>query len=198
MEDAEELRKILEKIERKIVAVGKIYSAINFAYWLMVMSVFYVILAFFRPSGTISAVYWVVAMIAGVAVSGILFRRIMRIAKRSGEKRGSRTVAAFIFLSWVAGAILGFLVLPATLSAGFGAALLSFLSISLFGMWAVLSYSGGLELEMVPSFLITAIGAVVAFTSAEDLSVWAGFVIVTAFSVTMLLYLYSAFRIIGD
>ncbi|MBE8539654.1 hypothetical protein [Geoglobus acetivorans] len=198
MEDTEELRKILEKVERKIVAVGKIYSAINFAYWLMVMSVFYVVLALFSPSSIISAVYWIAAMIAGVAVSGILFRRIMHIAKMSGEKRESKTMAALIFLSWVAGAIIGFIVLPATLSAGFGAALLSFLSISLFGMWAVLSHLEGSELEMVPSFLITAIGAVVAFTSAENLSVWAGFVIAAAFSITILLYLYSAFRIIGD
>lgn len=198
MEEARELREVLERVERKIFAAGKIYAAMNFAYWLAVMSMFYVILAFFRISGPVSIAYWVGAIVAGAIVSGILFRKIVVIARAKGDVEWRKSVGLMIALSWILGAVMGFYAVPSMFSASFGVALLTFLSVSLFGMWIVLGHFESPDPEMVPSFLVTAIGAAVAHVSGGEMAVWAGFVIAFAFSLTVLLYLYSAFRVIGD
>ncbi|WP_456477714.1 hypothetical protein [Geoglobus ahangari] len=197
MEQPEELREVLERVERKILAAGKIYSAMNFAYWLAVMSLFYAILAFFGPSGLMSITYWIGAMVVGVIVSGALFRKIMVIARLRGEKEWRRGVGIAIAASWIAGAIIGFYAIPVLLTQNFGVALLSFIAVSIFGMWLSLGFSERFDLEMIPAFAIPALGSLAAF-QLEDATVWAGFVIAAAFSITILLYLYSAFRTIGD
>lgn len=197
MDNVKELKEVLERVEKRMFAIGKVYSAMNFAYWLAVMSLFYTILAFFGPSGLVSVTYWIGAMVVGVIVSGALFRKIMVIARLWGEKEWRKGVGIAIAASWIAGAIIGFYVIPVLLTQNFGVALLSFIAVSLFGMWLSLGLLERFDPEMIPAFALPSIGSLAAF-QLEDATVWAGFVIAAAFSITILLYLYSAFRTIGD
>ena len=202
MEDMEELRNILEKVERKIIAAGKIYSAMNFTYWLAVMCFFYTIIAFFSPNAILSTVYWITALALGAVVSVFVLKKLMNLVRfqelQEGQKEWKASVSIFLAVSWVAGAIVGFMLIPALPGGGFDVGLLSFISISIFGMWLTFAVYIKRDNEMVPSFFIPAVGALIAYFANEDMTVWAGFVIAFSFSLTIFLYLYNAFKAVGD
>ena len=107
-----------------------------------------------------------------------------------------------IGISWGIGAAVGWFLVPsmnmgandmASMAMGF----LSFVSISIFGMWlSFIKYKISAE-EMLPSFLIPAIGIPIAMIMKTDAMTWAGFLVAIEFSITILWYLYSAFKYVG-
>jgi hypothetical protein len=197
MEDAKELKSVLEKVEGKLIAAGKMYAAMNFAGFLAVMTLFYVILRFFNGGPAFSIAYWTTATIIVIAFTSKVWRRIVTI---SGIKRGSgKKVGLEIAGAWIVGAILGWVLIPslnpginqeASLAVGF----LSFISISLLGQWIVLKRCCGTQNEMVPAFLIPALAIPLAWGMESGAMVWAGYVVSLGFATTILLYLHSAFK----
>ncbi len=194
MEEVKELKNILERVESKLIAAGSIYAAINFAYWLFVMSLFYVISEVVNLPGMV-IVYWSGAILGGFIVAGRVFKRLINLYIASGRKVGSFPIWRLI-VPWSTGVIIGWWVIPVTLKAApdvkFAVGLLSFIAISLFGQWALLTK----DMESIPAFLIPALAIIVVLTMNTGTSSWAGFAIATGFSLTVLWYLHSAFRAI--
>ncbi|NJF25131.1 hypothetical protein E3E29_05590 [Thermococcus sp. Bubb.Bath] len=199
MEEVKELKSVLEKVEGKLIAAGKMYAAMNFAGFLAVMTLFYVILRFFNGGSAFSIAYWTTATVIVIALTSKVWRRIAAISgirRDSGKKIGWEIAGA-----WITGAILGWILLPslnpgineeASLAVGF----LSFISASLLGQWIILKSCCGAENEMVPAFLIPALAIPLAWRMESGAMVWAGFVVSLGFATTILLYLHSAFRAI--
>jgi len=198
MEEVRELKGVLERVEGKLIAAANVYGAMNFAFWLVAMSLFFVLLGIGAASPLVSLVYWGVALVLGVYVSIKLWGRMGRLA---GSKRDSRAEALGIGASWAVGSIIGWWVVPdmtgigvnegARLAVGF----LTFLSLSLFGQWLVMSAGRG-HYEMVPSFLLPLLAVPIALSMEKGAMLWAGFVVAFSYSLTILLYLYSAFKAI--
>ncbi len=195
MEEVKELKSILERVEGKLIAAGSIYGATNFAYWLFIMSLFYVISEIVNLPAMAIGFYWGGAVLGGFVFTGRVFRSLINLYITSGRKVGSFPMWRLI-IPWSTGAIAGWWVIPTTLNAPsnvrFAVGLLSFIAISLFGQWALLTR----DRESIPAFSIPALAILVALTRNTGASSWAGFAIATGFSLTILLYLHSAFRAI--
>ena len=195
MEEVRELKNVLERVEGKLIAAGSIYGAINFAYWLFVMSLSYVINAVVNLPAVLVGLYWGGAILGGVAVAGRTFRRLINLYMASG-----RRVRGFpmwrLVVPWGTGAVAGWGIIPAFVSGTpdvrFAVGLLSFIVISLFGQWALVTK----DMASVPAFLIPALAIPLARGMGSDAAVLAGFAIATGFALTILLYLHSAFRAI--
>ena len=198
MNDVKDLKDVLEKVEKKIMAAGKIYGAMNFAFWLIAMLGYYVLAPFMSYSPIFTGIYWPLAFTVGIFFVVKITKMIAKVERESS----SRGFGAMIGISWVVGAAVGWFFVPsmnvgandmASMAMGF----LSFISISIFGMWlSFIKYKISAE-EMIPSFLIPAIGIPIAMIMKTDAMLWAGFLVAIAFSVTILWYLYSAFKYVG-
>ncbi|BAD86014.1 hypothetical membrane protein, conserved [Thermococcus kodakarensis KOD1] len=197
MEDVKELKSVLEKVEGKLIAAGKMYAAMNFAGFLAVMTLFYVILRFFNGGPAFSIAYWTAATIVVITFTSKVWRRIVTI---SGIKRNSgKKIGLEIAGAWVIGAALGWVLIPSlnpgiNEEAGLAVGFLSFISVSLLGQWAVLKKCCGAENEMVPAFLIPALAIPLAWGMGSGAMLWAGYVVSLGFATTILLYLHSAFK----
>jgi len=77
----------------------------------------------------------------------------------------------------------------ASLAVGF----LSFITLSIFSMWLVFAKYSGVEREIIPSFLIPALGIALAAKMESGAMAWAGFTVGLGFALTVLLYIHSAF-----
>jgi hypothetical protein len=194
MEEVRELKGVLEKVEGKIIAAANVYSAMNFAYWLAVMAFFYVLLGFAEP-GTWGLAYWLTAVGLGIYVSGGLWKRIERLEGAGGEKKW----VLLLGLTWGIGAMVGWWLIPAKTAIGLNeearlaVGFLTFIWLSLLGQWLILG-RGREHYEMVPSFLVPFLGMPFALGMEKGAMVWAGYVVATGFTLTILLYLYSAFK----
>jgi len=192
-EDVKELKSVLERVEGKLIAAEKTYSAMNFAYWLFVMALFYVITEAVRAPGLFYTLYWIAALIAGFTISGKVFHELLNLHLASGRK-----VCRFpwwrLAVPWVTGVIVGFSVVPHLVGGESAPAigLLSCLAIALFGQWALVTQ----DFESIPAFIIPAVAVWPAMRMGTGAMSWAGFAITTGFALTVLLYLYSAFRAI--
>ncbi|WP_297519665.1 hypothetical protein [Thermococcus sp.] len=198
MEEAKELKSVLERVEGKLIAAGKIYGAMNFAIWLVVMSLFFVLFGVFNINILISVAYWGVAMLIGVYASVKLWERIKRLG---GTPKGGRAGALGIGLSWAIGSLIGWWVIPSITEIGvsedsrLAVGFLAFIGLSLLGQWLVMT-RGKSEYEMVPSFLIPFLTIPVVIGMKNWAMTWAGFVVAFSYGLTVLLYLYSAFKAI--
>ena len=171
----------------------------NFTYWLAVMCLFYIIIAFFSPSAILSTVYWMTALALGAVVSVFVLRKLIYLVRLQEEQKEWRaSVSIFLAVSWIAGAITGFILIPSLPGGGFDIGLLSFISISIFGMWLTFAVCIKRDNEMIPSFSLPAIGALITYFAGGEMTVWAGFLIAFSFSITIFLYLYNAFKAVGD
>jgi len=198
MNDMKDLKDVLEKVEKKIMAAGKIYGAMNFAFWLIAMLGYYVLAPITSYSIYFTIIYWPIAFATGIFFIIKITRMIAKV-ERNGSSRG---FGAMIGISWGIGAALGWFLIPSlnlgvntesSMAIGF----LSFMSISIFGMWlSFIKYKIGAE-EMIPAFSIPAIGIPMAMTIKIDAMAWSGFVVAISFSITILWYLYSAFKYMG-
>jgi hypothetical protein len=194
MEEVRELKGVLEKVEGKIIAAANVYGAMNFAYWLAVMAFFYVILGF-AEMGIWQLLYWLTAVIVGIYVSGSLWKRIERLGGAEGDGRWFLLIG----LAWGIGAVVGWWLIPAKTTIGvneearLAVGFLTFIGLSLLGQWMVMG-RGKAHYEMVPSFLVPFLGIPFALGMEKGAMVWAGYVVATGFTLTVLLYLYSAFK----
>ncbi len=198
MNEVKDLKDVLEKVEKKIMAAGKIYGAMNFAFWLIAMLGYYVLAPFMSYSIFFTIIYWPIAF----AVAIFFVVKITKMIAKVERESSSRGFGTMIGVSWVVGAAVGWFLVPsmnmgtndmASMAMGF----LSFISISIFGMWlSFMKYKIGAE-EMLPAFLIPAIGIPIAMTMKTNAMTWAGFLVAIAFSITILWYLYSAFKYVG-
>ncbi|NJE61801.1 hypothetical protein [Thermococcus sp. 21S7] len=195
MEDMKELKSVLERVEGKLIAAGSIYAAMNFVYWLLAMSLFYVVSGAVELPGTLAALYWGAAILAGFWVTGTVFKRLADLYAASGKGTGGFPLWK-IAVPWGVGSVVGWWAVPAALDASpdvrFAVGLLSFIAVSLLGQWALVTR----DMESMPSFLVPLMAVPLAFTMKAGASSWAGFAVATGFSLTVLLYLHSAFRAI--
>jgi len=200
MEDVRELKNVLERVEAKLMSAEKMYSAMNFSIWLSVMLGFYLLMGLTDFSTLGIAVYWVTAGIIAFVFSIKIWKRFTALLKASGAR--SKNFSYLTAIPWILGVIIGWIVIPklnlgvhemSSLAVGF----LSFISISVFGMWLLFETHGAEEKEMIPAFAIPALGIPVVATMTISPMIWAGFLVAFAFSITILWSLYSAFRKIG-
>ncbi|ASJ06237.1 hypothetical protein A3L08_02275 [Thermococcus pacificus] len=201
MEDVKELKDVLERIEGKLIAAGKMYGAMNFGAWLSVMLFYYVMLGLFEVNWRFNLIYWPVAFAVAMTFTGRVWKRFKRLGRVTGEVEASRTGAILVALSWTAGIVLGWVIVPrinlgVTSDASLAVGFLTFIALSIFGMWLVFARYGEAEREIVPAFLLPALGIPLARGMESGAMVWAGFLVALGFSVTILWYLYSAFRAI--
>ena len=198
MEEVRELKSVLERVEGKLIAAGKIYGAINFGVWLVAMSLFFVLLGVFKVNTLMSVAYWGVAILLGVYASVRLWERMKHL---SGTLKGNKTGALGIGLSWAIGSLIGWWAIPSMTDIGvsgdsrLAVGFLTFIGLSLLGQWLVMTGGRG-EYEMVPSFLIPFLSIPLAMGMERGAMLWAGFVVAFSYGITVLLYLYSAFKAI--
>ncbi|AEK73271.1 hypothetical protein GQS_06865 [Thermococcus sp. 4557] len=192
MEEVRELKTVLERVEGKLIAAGKMYGAMNFAVWLVIMSLYYVIMGILDLPWQFNLVYWPAAFIVAMKFTGSVWKRYVRLAGIAGN---SWKEGAAIMGVWIAGVLLGWVVVPLALNkpvdTEIGVALLTFISFSVGGMFALTR-----EREMIPAFGIPAILIPFAYSTLSNATVLAAFGIALGFSLTTLWYLHSAFRAI--
>ncbi len=193
MEDVRELRDVLERVEGKLIAAGKMYGAMSFAVWLVILMLYYVLLAIMNPPWQFNVLYWPVAFALAMKFSGEIWKRFTRLAGMEGSRKDGIKIA----LVWSLGFVLGWIVVPAVLNrpvdTEIGLALLTFISFSVGGMFLVAMRS---EKEVIPAFLVPALLIPIAYGMEAGTSLMAGFGVGLGYSITVLLYLYSAFRAI--
>ena len=202
MEEVTELRNVLERVEGKLIAAGKIYGAMNFGVWSSIMLLYYVMLGIFDISWQFNLIYWPLGFAVAMVFTGRIWKRLKRLGRVTGrEIEGSKTSGILVMASWITGIILGWGIIPrmgvgvsegAALAVGF----LSFITLSIFGMWLVFARYSGVEREIIPSFLIPAMGIPIVWNMETGAMVWAGFTVALSFALTILWYLYSAFKAI--
>jgi len=193
MEEVKALRETLERVEGKLIAAGKMYGAMSFAVWLVILMLYYVILALVKPSWQFNVLYWPIAFALAMKFSGDIWKRFTRLAGIEESRKEGIKIA----LVWLLGFILGWVVLPAMLNrpidTEIGLALLTFISFSVGGMFLVAMRS---EREMIPAFAVPALLIPVTYNMEAGASLMAGFGVGLGYSITVLLYLYSAFKAI--
>ncbi|ACS32528.1 hypothetical protein [Thermococcus gammatolerans] len=204
MEEVSELKSVLERVEGRLIAAGKMYGAMNFAVWLAIMLLYYVMLGIFDISWQFNLIYWPLGFAVAMVFTGRIWKRLKRLGRVTGREIESSPLAGILIgLSWATGIVLGWVIVPdlnpgiteeASLATGF----LTFIAFSVFAMWLVMagfSPKNG-EREIIPAFLIPALGILRSTGMAEGAIAWAGFVVGLGFSLTVLWYLYSAFKAI--
>ncbi len=198
-----DLKNLLDRIEAKLIAARKMYVAMTFAFWLIIMLLYYVIFPYVKASPLFTAIYWIVAMAIYFWISSIVLKNYTRL-KNSSHPSNRKHTGMFIAISWIAGSFIGWFLIPnlkvnvnslSLLASGF----LSFISISIFGewLWFQYCYRHWNNIEMIPAFAIPSAGIPFALNMGNDSMVWAGFIVALGFSITIFWYLYSAFKSIG-
>jgi len=193
MEEVKELKSVLERVEGKLVVAEKAYAALNFAVWLTIMAGYYIVTAFTGSGMAVSIAYWLIGAGIGIYFTGKIWEMYLKLTAR--DRRGGRKAGVGIALSWLVGSLSGWVVVPAVVHTTgdtlIGLSLLTFISISLLGQTLVVR-----DWESIPSFLLPAIAVPFLFSIHEGAAIWAGFVIAAGFGLTIVLYLYSAFKAI--
>ncbi len=203
MEDVKELKDVLERVEGKLIAAEKMYSAMNFALWLSVMAFYYLLNGLVTLRGPVSLGYWMVAIVLAVPLTIKIWNRLKGLYSTfyPNSRRNGRKIAVLVTLPWVVGSAVGWWLIPSITSIGvsadarLGVGFLSFIGISLLGQWLVMT-QGRCEFEMMPSFILPLLAIPIAWNMNSGTITWVSFVVATGFSLTILWYLYSAFRAI--
>ncbi len=185
MEDVRELKSVLERIEGKLLVARKVYASMNFAIWLAVMSLYYVLMGLGLKGPVESLAYWLGSAVVVFCAMRKIFARYLTLSRR-------RSLMWRIAVAWLVGSATGWVLIPKLVSGPtstvISLSILTFLGVSLLGQWAVLR-----ENEIVPSFFLPLLGAPLALEMNLSPE-WAGFVLTLGFALTVLLYLHSAFK----
>ncbi len=202
----EELKAVLERVEEKLIAAEKIYAAMQFQVWIVIVTLYYVLIG---PLKTVpwqlTAIYWISAFIVFAYFTKIIWKRLIKLHLSAGRKTVSFSEFGWaIAFSWISGTILGWIIIPRYLSGTFeplvalGIGYSIFISWSVFGMFLAFWYfEKSLEKEMIPAFLIPALIIPLIPKVAKAAMVYAGFTVAFAFGLTVLAYIYSAFKSLG-
>ncbi|NPA74636.1 MAG: hypothetical protein GXO25_00970 [Euryarchaeota archaeon] len=199
MNEVNDLKDVLDRIEGKLIAASKIYSAMNFAVWGAVMLLYYVLGAFVGFGTVFTIIYWSAGAAVAFWSTSYVWSRMKALWTKDGSENGcGRSMGVLIFLSWIAGSAIGWWLIPSMvpLNCATEIGLLSFIAISVFGMWLVMELYGAKEREMLPAFLVPIAGIFSIALVQEKTMLIAGVIIALGFLLTIILYLYSAFRAI--
>ena len=201
MGDVEDLKEVLNRIEGKLIAASKVYSALNFAMWEGIMILYYLIIAHVDLESWMSALYWVVAFSVAMYFTFRIWKRLEALDRKRDTNRTSDRVGMLTGLSWGIGALLGWFVIPmlnlgVNREASLAIGLLSFISISVFGMWLTFNAHKIRDAEMIPAFLVPVIGIISVHARDSGAMLVGGLFIALGFTLTVMWYLYSAFRAI--
>ncbi|NJE08435.1 hypothetical protein E3E31_07845 [Thermococcus sp. M39] len=203
MEEVRELKNVLERVEKKLIAASKMYAAMNFAFWLVVMLLYYILINIVEMPGWADGIYWGGAIGVAIWFTGKIWRKFAELVAATGRKASIGTLPGILILaSWIVGSTVGWIIIPRTsIAVNEGARLavgfLTFIGLSVFGQWLVFFKYGEAEKEMIPAFLVPFLGIAIAWNMKSGAMTWAGFVVALGFSVTVLWYLYSAFKTLG-
>jgi len=194
----EMMKDILERVEKKMIMGGKIYSAMSFQFWVVVLAGYYVISYAIKDYGITTMVYWTSAGIFFIYLMRKIWKKIVQLYEAKRSYRGIEVVtwliAAFVgwfLIPWILQTKIGFLV---SLAIG----LLSFIFLGIIGM--LLTYhliTKRWEKELLPGAFIPLILMPLLFFISIDLMYYAGMIVVLAYGITVFLYLYDAFKYIG-
>ncbi len=194
--ETNELKSVLEKVSNKMISVRNIRIAMTFQFWLVVMAGYYILVAPLRnPPIWMTAVYWSFGLIVFIATSRRIWKKIEILTL---EKRNVRTDIG-ITISWIIASILGWFIVPHLIEGNFfqklAVALLSFISLAVFGMILVLLVTTKkFAKEMVPAVLAPTM-IIPLVHLIENPIYFAGMGIVFGYSLTVLMYLYSALKV---
>ncbi|WP_297437280.1 hypothetical protein, partial [Thermococcus sp.] len=175
----------------------------NFALWLSVMAFYYLLNGLVTLRGPVSLGYWMVAIVLAVPLTIKIWNRLKGLYSTfyHNSRRNGRKIAVLVTLPWVVGSAVGWWLIPSITSIGvsadarLGVGFLSFIGISLLGQWLVMTQDR-CEFEMMPSFILPLLAIPIAWNMNSGTITWVSFVVATGFSLTILWYLYSAFRAI--
>ncbi|AHL22929.1 hypothetical protein BD01_1318 [Thermococcus nautili] len=81
MEDVKELKSVLERVEGRLIAAGKIYGAMNFAVWSSIMLLYYVIIGLLNPSWKFNLVYWPAGFMLAMLFTGKIWKSLKRLGR---------------------------------------------------------------------------------------------------------------------
>ncbi|NJE27114.1 hypothetical protein E3E22_10935, partial [Thermococcus sp. MV5] len=81
MEEVKELKEVLERVEGKLIAAGKMYGAMNFGIWLSVMLFYYAIIGVVDLPWQFNLVYWPVAFIVAMGFTGRIWKRLQKLGR---------------------------------------------------------------------------------------------------------------------
>lgn len=202
----EELKEVLERVEEKLIAAGKIYSALQFQVWVVIMTLYYLIIG---PLKTIpwqlTAVYWILAFAVFAYFTSLIWKRLSMLYLASDKTlKTSQAFGASIALSWIVGAIVGWTLIPKYLpfdispQSKLAVGYLTFISLAVFGMFITfMHFAKKVEKEMIPAFLVPALAIPIILKIAVSTMAYAGFVVALGFALTVLAYIYNAFKTLG-
>jgi len=204
MEDVAQLKNVLDRIEAKLIAASKIYIALQFQLWIVIMALYYVLISMmsYVPWQFVAA-YWSVGFILFMYGSSLIWKRLANLVSSAGRKMKSGALGMGIGASWGIGALIGWFLVPYLLtpiypSIATGIGYLVFIGTSVLGMFlAQMHFTSRADKEMIPAFLIPYLGIAGIGVANMHPMVYGGFVVAFGFSATVVLYLYSAFRTLG-
>lgn len=205
MEDVAHLREVLDRIEAKLIAASKIYTALQFQLWIVIMTLYYISISFMKEiPWQFTAIYWIVGFIIFIYFSSLIWKRLGTLRNSAGKKmKNSASFGWSIASSWIAGSIIGWTVVPYFLQGMdpdmvAGIAYLVFIGLSVLGMFLTFLYfQRRVEWEMIPAFVIPLLGIFGIGIMHVHPMTYGGFLVALGFSITVVLYIYMAFKTLG-
>lgn len=200
MSDVNELKKVLSDLEKKLISVEKIFAAFPFALWMAIMLFYSNVAGVLQVPWEFNMVYWAAAVIIAVFFMTKCWEKVAQLSRVMNKNvvLSKTKVLMLTGLPWIIGAIIGWGFIPmihlsANPEVNIALGLISFIVISVFGMFLALAkYT--VQKEMIPAFIIPPISIplVLGATNAMEVACSS---IALGYTLTILWYLYSAFKI---
>jgi|GEM_PF-3598772 hypothetical protein len=179
MSDVREMRKVLQRVESKLVASREIYAGIQYTSWVAILSMYvalYTLLGSKFTEGPIMGVFWAGALALIIYVNMVVW-------KKMGHLSGRAVMGAWA--GWVIGVAFWFILPPAM---GF----LAFIALG--NLW--MSVATRDYRMAIPA--VASIGAMpLVQATAEPWLMAVGFVMF-GYAITSLLYMLGAFKLAGE
>ncbi len=198
-----ELEEVLKKVENKLILSRKVYAALTYQVWIVIMAGYYLLIGVIESNYFVyTAIYWVIGFIIYFIISGMIIKRIKSLW---GNSKSSRKHIIGISLSWIIASVIGWFAVPnCLLSAGLeyfqalAIGLLSFISLANLGMIISVKISyHKFEPEMYPGTLIPALSIPLILYVDVNPMYYAGMAVVVGYGLTVVLYLYNTFKYSG-
>ncbi len=197
----EGMEKLLERVEKKLIMGGKIYSAIVFQFWLVTLAGYYIVSYVLREYMIVTPLYWGVAIFLFILLASRSWEKVVRYHKPTAESSSGIYVA----ISWMLAGIVGWFLIPLLLQRlgidfllSLAIGLLCFVSLAITGIF--FTYRAVIkkwEWELLPGAIVPPLLLPLLFCVSGDPMYYAGMIVVLSYGTTVLLYLQDAFRYIG-